>query len=149
MAQLTQLPRFVLDLLAACPSAGAGVHNHLFRLARVLHPFYAYKAEMAALIAASVAGCGRDVPASEIEHAERKWRADFAHIESRTLIEIEGGLWIQGRHNRPQGFAADAEKYLEAAMAGWRVLRLTELQITAPMIERIVVFIRTAGVKSV
>jgi very-short-patch-repair endonuclease len=82
-------------------------------------------------------------------HAERKWRADFAHIESRTLIEIEGGLWIQGRHNRPQGFAADAEKYLEAALAGWRVLRLTELQITAPMIERIVTFIRTAGVKSV
>ena len=76
-------------------------------------------------------------------HAERKWRADFAHIE------IEGGLWIQGRHNRPQGFAADAEKYLEAALAGWRVLRLTELQITAPMIERIVTFIRTAGVKSV
>jgi very-short-patch-repair endonuclease len=82
-------------------------------------------------------------------HAERKCRADFAHIESRTLIEIEGGLWIQGRHNRPQGFAADAEKYLEAALAGWRVLRLTELQITAQMIERIVGFIRTAGVKSV
>ena len=82
-------------------------------------------------------------------HAERKWRADFAHIESRTLIEIEGGLWIQGRHNRPQGFAADAEKYLEAALAGWRVLRLTELQITAPTIERVVAFIRTVGVKSV
>ena len=82
-------------------------------------------------------------------HAERKWRADFAHLESRTIIEIEGGLWIQGRHNRPQGFAADAEKYLEAALTGWRVLRLTELQITAPMIERIVAFVRTAGVKSV
>jgi hypothetical protein len=34
-------------------------------------------------------------------------------------------------------------------VAGWRVLRLTELQITAPMIERITSFIRTAGVKSV
>ncbi len=82
-------------------------------------------------------------------HAERKWRADFAHVESRTLIEVESGIYIQGRHNRPQGFAADAEKYLEAALDGWRVLRLTELQITAPMIERIVAFIRTAGVKSV
>jgi hypothetical protein len=48
-----------------------------------------------------------------------------------------------------RGFAADAKKYLEAALAGWRVLRLTELQITAPMIERIIAFIRTAGVKSV
>ena len=80
-------------------------------------------------------------------HPERKWRADFAHIASRTLIEIEGGIYIQGRHNRPQGFAADAEKYLEAALAGWRVLRLTELQITAPTVERIVGFIRTGGVK--
>ena len=82
-------------------------------------------------------------------HPTRRWRSDFAHIESWRLIEIEGGIWIQGRHNRPQGFAADAEKYLEAALAGWRVLRLIELQITAPMIDRIIAFIRTAGVKSV
>jgi very-short-patch-repair endonuclease len=75
---------------------------------------------------------------------ERKWRADFAHVESRTLLEIEGGIYIQGRHNRPQGFAADAEKYLEAALAGWRVLRLTEPQITAPMIERIIRFVLNA-----
>src|SRR5438477_4793311 len=75
-------------------------------------------------------------------HPERKWRADFAHLESRTLIEIEGGIYVQGRHNRPQGFAADAEKYLEAALAGWRVLRLTELQITAPNIERIIRLLR-------
>jgi len=63
------------------------------------------------------------------------------NVESRTLFEIEGGIYIQGRHNRPQGFAADAEKYLEAALAGWRVLRLTEPQITAPMIERIIRFV--------
>jgi len=91
-------------------------------------------------------------PALEREfrfHPTRKWRADFAHVESRTLIEVEGGIYIQGRHNRPQGFAADAEKYLEAALDGWRVLRLTELQITAPMIERIIGFIRTTGVRLV
>ncbi|EDY21013.1 hypothetical protein CfE428DRAFT_1306 [Chthoniobacter flavus Ellin428] len=82
-------------------------------------------------------------------HQTRKWRADFAHIESRTLIEIEGGIYIQGRHNRPQGFAADAEKYLEAALDGWCVLRLTELQITASTVERIIALIQTAGVKSV
>jgi hypothetical protein len=39
--------------------------------------------------------------------------------------------------------------YLEAALTGWRVLRLTELQITTPMIGRIVSFVRTAGVKLV
>jgi very-short-patch-repair endonuclease len=82
-------------------------------------------------------------PALETEfvfHPERKWRADFAHVESRTLIEIEGGLYINGggRHNRAAGFIADAEKYLEAFLAGWNVVRLTEKQITAPNIERII-----------
>ena len=81
---------------------------------------------------------GPELKREFVFHPERKWRADFAHIESRTLIEIEGGIYIQGRHNRPQGFAKDAEKYLEAALEGWRVLRLTELQITAAMIERII-----------
>ena len=80
-------------------------------------------------------------PALEREfrfHPTRKWRADFAHLPSRTLIEIEGGIWIRGRHTTPSGFTADAEKYLEAALAGWRVLRLVDQQIKAPMIERIV-----------
>jgi transposase len=59
---------------------------------------------------------------------ERKRRADFARIESRTLVEVEGGICIQSRHNRPQGFADDAEQYLEAALDGWRVLRPTGLR---------------------
>ena len=30
---------------------------------------------------------------------ERRWRADFAQMEARVLIEIEGGIWVNGRHN--------------------------------------------------
>ena len=73
-------------------------------------------------------------------HPERKWRADFAHLESRTILEIEGGLHVQGggRHNRAAGFIADATKYCEAFLAGWNVVRLTEAQITAPLIERLI-----------
>lgn len=80
-------------------------------------------------------------PALEREfrfHPTRKWRADFAHIPSRTLIEIEGGIWVRGRHTTPRGFIADAEKYLEAALGGWRVLRLVDQQIKAPTVQRIV-----------
>ena len=70
----------------------------------------------------------------------RRWRADFAHVESRTLIEIEGGLHIfgGGRHNRAAGFTNDCEKYLHAWLAGWSVVRLTATQITAPNIEQII-----------
>ena len=82
-------------------------------------------------------------------HPERKWRADFAHIESRTLIEIEGGIYIQGRHNRAAGFIADAEKYLEAFFAGWAVVRLTSAQISTPTVERLITAIRSRGVRLV
>ena len=72
-------------------------------------------------------------------HPTRKWRADFAHLESRTLIEVEGGIFMRagGRHTRGSGYASDAEKYLEAALAGWRVLRLTERQLEIGTIDRI------------
>jgi very-short-patch-repair endonuclease len=65
-------------------------------------------------------------------HPTRRWRADFAHLESRTLIELEGGVWVGGRHNRAAGFVADSEKYFEAALGGWRVVRLVGSQLTLP-----------------
>ena len=70
-------------------------------------------------------------------HAERRWRADFAHLPSRTLIEVEGGVWVQGRHNRAAGFNADLEKYLEAQLLGWRVFRLGPEQITRENLRRL------------
>ena len=68
----------------------------------------------------------------------RRWRADFAHIASRTLIEIEGGLYQQGRHQRLHGYQADCEKYNWATMAGWRVLRLTSAMLTPDYVESII-----------
>ena len=84
--------------------------------------------------------CGPELQREFVFHPERKWRADFAHVESRTLIEIEGGIYVEGggRHDRSAGFIADAEKYLEAFLAGWSVVRLTSAQITAPNIERLI-----------
>jgi very-short-patch-repair endonuclease len=86
-------------------------------------------------------------------HASRRWRADFAHLASRTLIEIEGGIFLPGggRHSRGAGYAKDAEKYLEAVLAGWTVIRLTERQLEIDFIGRIVAWINTlpgAGCRS-
>ena len=78
-------------------------------------------------------------------HPTRRWRADFAHLPSRTLIEIEGGIFMRrgGRHTRGAGYAKDAEKYLEAVMAGWTVLRLTERQLEIGLIERVAAWLNT------
>ena len=78
-------------------------------------------------------------------HAERRWRADFAHLQARCLIEVEGGIWVNGRHNRAAGFNADLEKYLEAGLAGWRVFRLGPEQITLDNIQRLAVILRQEG----
>jgi hypothetical protein len=64
-----RLPQFARELLAGCPSAGAGVHNWLFRAARVLHAFYPDKQELALALEAGSAGCGREVPEKEIVDA--------------------------------------------------------------------------------
>jgi len=55
----------------------------------------------------------------------RKWRADFAYVKNgmRLLVEIEGGEFINGRHNR--NLRGDAEKYNNAVLLGYRVLRFT------------------------
>ena len=56
-------------------------------------------------------------------HPTRRWRFDFAYPDHKIGIECEGGTWSGGRHVRPNGFADDCEKYNEAAMMGWGVLR--------------------------
>lgn len=67
-------------------------------------------------------------PAFEREfrfHPERKWRFDLAWPARHIAAEIEGGTRSNGRHNRHDGFEADAEKYNAAAELGWRVFRFT------------------------
>lgn len=62
-------------------------------------------------------------------HPTRKWRFDFAHVATKTAIEIEGGTWSGGRHTRGSGYSKDCEKYNEAAKLGWCVLRYTAEKI--------------------
>ena len=58
-------------------------------------------------------------------HPERRWRFDFAIPKYKIAIEIDGGIWTYGRHNRSQGYIADMEKLNEAAALGWVVLKFT------------------------
>jgi len=69
-----------------------------------------------------------DLPKPEQEYMfceGRKWRFDFAWPDKKIAVECEGGVWIQGRHNRGKGFIGDCHKYNSAVLLGWRVLRYT------------------------
>ena len=68
------------------------------------------------------------LPAPAVEHTfhpVRKWRFDLAWTDQRLACEVEGGTWSGGRHTRGVGFERDCEKYAEALLLGWRVLRVT------------------------
>jgi very-short-patch-repair endonuclease len=60
----------------------------------------------------------------------RKWRFDFAWPDVRLAVEIDGGLFSRGRHQRAAGYQADCEKFNAAMLAGWRVLRYTTRDLT-------------------
>lgn len=66
------------------------------------------------------------VPVPEYKfHPSRKWRFDYAFPLHMLAVEIEGGLWTNGRHSRGSGAIADLEKYSEAAILGWRLIYAT------------------------
>lgn len=58
-------------------------------------------------------------------HKKRRWRFDLAWPALLIAVEVEGGIWVGGRHVRGEGYEADCEKYNEAQLAGWMVLRFT------------------------
>jgi very-short-patch-repair endonuclease len=61
--------------------------------------------------------------------AVRRWRFDFAWLEFGIAVEVDGGTLSRGRHVRPQGFEADAEKMNAATTAGWKVFRYTSTHV--------------------
>ena len=58
-------------------------------------------------------------------HPTRKWRFDVAVPDWMLAVEVDGGGFVQGRHSRGTGLEKDAEKFAEAAILGWTVLRVT------------------------
>ena len=59
----------------------------------------------------------------------RRWRADYAWIDEKVIVEIDGGIWTRGRHSRGYGMRKDNEKLNEAQKLGWRVFRFEPIQL--------------------
>lgn len=69
---------------------------------------------------------GLPTPAREYRpFTERRFRWDFAFVDQKLLVEVQGGIWTGGRHGRGAGIEADMEKLNLATINGWRVLQVS------------------------
>jgi very-short-patch-repair endonuclease len=62
-------------------------------------------------------------------HPVRRWRYDFAWIEQKVALEVQGAIFTAGRHTRGAALVKEHEKLNAAAALGWRVLFVTPKQI--------------------
>lgn len=56
----------------------------------------------------------------------------------RFAVELEGGIYIRGRHLRPGGFLRDMEKYNLAAQLGIFVFRVPSHNISSEWLSPII-----------
>ena len=70
----------------------------------------------------------------------RKWRCDFVWLLDQPLmtgclavkgfvVEVDGGVYSNGRHTRGSGFTSDCEKQNEVSLRGFFFLRVTAAHI--------------------
>ena len=62
-------------------------------------------------------------------HPVRRWLFDFARPDIRLAIEIDGGLFVGGRHSRGAGQIKDMEKGNHAVALGWQTLHFPPEQV--------------------
>jgi hypothetical protein len=70
-------------------------------------------------------------------HDTRRWRFDLAWVEQRVALEVNGGVFVAGRHSRGAGQMKDFEKLNAAQLAGWKVLQVTPKQLTDGTLQRL------------
>lgn len=96
----------------------------------------------AATIRAYCASRGYPLPEPEWQFARpRRWRFDLAFVAQKVALELEGGLFGRGRpcalcgrrrvagHSSVERTKTDMDKYNQASILGWRVLRATPEQV--------------------
>jgi len=65
-------------------------------------------------------------------HGQRKWRFDYVVRLTNgepLAIEIDGGIYSQGRHTRGTGYQKDLDKLNQATVMGYRVLRFSTTDV--------------------
>ena len=88
------------------------------------------KSDLESLVALHIRANELPEPEREFRFARpRRWQFDFAWPGLMLALEVEGGVYSGGRHTTGSGFTGDCEKYNEAAILGFTILRCTPGQV--------------------
>ena len=81
------------------------------------------KSSLEAELAMQIMALGLPEPIREYQAIKgRKFRFDFAWLERKLLVEVNGGTYTKGAHSTGAGIARDYEKCNLGVLQGWRVL---------------------------
>ena len=91
------------------------------------------KSQLELLFALQLKEAGAPTPVREHRfNPPRRYRFDFAWPEIMLAVELEGGTlskYKKSRHTTGTGFHNDCQKYNQAALMGWTVLRFDSAMI--------------------
>jgi hypothetical protein len=71
----------------------------------------------------------QEMPMKKVFATKRRFRYDYYIPEIGTAIEINGGHWVNGRHNRGKGYENDLVKLNLSQVNGVTVLQYTYQQL--------------------
>ena len=75
------------------------------------------------IVSAYFKQCGLPAPVFELRfHSVRRWRFDLAFPDQKVALEVQGGIFTGGRHNRGAAMLKEWVKLNTAAAMGWRLL---------------------------
>lgn len=79
--------------------------------------------------AEATGGTGKGSRARLAAAGMQDWRFDLAWPDKRVAVEVDGGGFVNGGHNRGAHMESDCAKLSTAVALGWRVLRVTPRQV--------------------
>lgn len=91
-----------------------------------LHPEREYR-----FAAVAVGGPGKGLRNRLKLAGLKDWRFDFAFPDLKIAVEVEGGIFLKkkSRHTTGTGYQGDCEKYNNATLLGWQILRFTSQHV--------------------
>lgn len=104
-----------------------------------LETAFAYQAKVVGLpayeqqyrLAAITVGLGAGVRKRLKDAGLQDWRFDFAWPDRKLLVELNGGTFINGRHNRGSALKSEYKKWNHAQSEGFNVLIFDSGMVTS------------------